>query len=359
MTTPSRATSRCWYHIHAQATPHQPKAIEVLIYDEIGLWGISASQFLQDLAAMDDGSSPITVAINSPGGNVFDGFAIYNALLRLGDRCTVRIDGLAASIASVIACGGHRVVMAANALLMIHNPWSLAYGTAEELRKTADLIDKTREGILAAYQRRAPSLEADKLALLLDEESWFTATEAVALGFADEITPENKITATISSSGLIHQFKRAPAALLAPTALVDKPSSAPAPAAEPPLHNIVRLVSAYCQAGLTAPSEFLLRRLDLADEIQVAAELERISAIDSLCKTANQPQWTVHCLQSAMTLDSVRAQLLNQLVAATIPINPQAITTEPLVTPLPPSTEIYARRHRLATTTLQALRGVL
>lgn len=356
MTTPSRATSRCWYHIHAQATPHQPKAIEVLIYDEIGLWGISATQFLQDLAAVDDGSSPITVAINSPGGNVFDGFAIYNALLRLGDRCTVRIDGLAASIASVIACGGHRVVMAANALLMIHNPWSLAYGTAEELRKTADLIDKTREGILAAYRRRAPTLDEDKLALLLDEESWFTATEAVTLGFADEIMPENKITATVSSSGLIHQFKRVPAGL------VDKPSSAHAPTAEPPLHNIVRLISAYCQAGLTSPSAALLQRFDLTDEAQVAAELARITAIDSLCKTANQPQWSAHYLQSAMTLDSVRTQLFNQLLAATPPFHHQstvALIPEPSGTPLPPSTEIYARRHRLATTTLQALRGVL
>lgn len=95
MTQPSKKTSRCWYHICAQATLQQPKAIEVLIYDEIGLWGISATQFLQDLEAIDDGIAPITIAINSPGGSVFDGFAIYNALRRLGVRCTVRIDGLA------------------------------------------------------------------------------------------------------------------------------------------------------------------------------------------------------------------------------------------------------------------------
>ena len=96
---PQQASAgRSWYRIEAKAGEDgKPSSVEVLIYDEIGLWGISAARFVEDLKAVDDGAVKVTVAINSPGGDVFDGFAIHNTLVRLGDRCTVRIDGLAAS----------------------------------------------------------------------------------------------------------------------------------------------------------------------------------------------------------------------------------------------------------------------
>ena len=83
---PEAAPTRSWYRIQAKSNADQPKSIEVLIYDEIGLWGISAARFIDELKAMDDGQTAITIAINSPGGDVFDGFAIHNALLRLGAR---------------------------------------------------------------------------------------------------------------------------------------------------------------------------------------------------------------------------------------------------------------------------------
>ena len=108
-----------WYEIKAQAKSDQP--IEVLIYDEIGGWGITAAQFVRDVKAL--GNGPINVRINSPGGSVFDGLAIYHYLSSRSD-VTVTVDGIAASIASIIAMAGAKRVMPASAYLMIHNPWT-------------------------------------------------------------------------------------------------------------------------------------------------------------------------------------------------------------------------------------------
>ena len=112
---------KSWYTLQASGEAEQ-RNIEIFVYGEIGAWGVTANQFVQDLRAMDDGVSPVIVAFNSIGGDLFDGLAIHNALSRLGERCTGRIDALAASAASVAVCGAHRVVIAANAMLMIHNP---------------------------------------------------------------------------------------------------------------------------------------------------------------------------------------------------------------------------------------------
>ena len=116
-----------WYKITAAVKAEgddeaEPAPIEVYVYGEIGGWGISANQFIQDLKAVDDGVSPVVVAFNTNGGDLFEGLAIHNALNRLGERCTGRVDALAASAGSVAVCGAHRVVMASNAILMIHNP---------------------------------------------------------------------------------------------------------------------------------------------------------------------------------------------------------------------------------------------
>ncbi|MNZ79603.1 Clp protease [compost metagenome] len=120
---------KSWYAVHASGEATE-RLIEVFVYGEIGTWGITASQFMQDLRAVDDGVSPVIAAFNSIGGDLFDGLAMHNTLSRLGERCTARIDALAASAASVAVCGAHKVVIASNAMLMIHNPWSYAAGDA-------------------------------------------------------------------------------------------------------------------------------------------------------------------------------------------------------------------------------------
>jgi len=157
---------------------------EIFLYDAIGssLWGmIDAATVLPDLAKM--AGRRVTLRISSPGGSVDEGRTIYNALKRHQGGVDVVVDSSAYSIASYIAMAGERVVMAKNAMMMLHNPWTMAMGSAEELRKTADVLDKYRDSILAAYSDRS-GVDRKKIGAILDAETWYTAEEAVSAGFA-------------------------------------------------------------------------------------------------------------------------------------------------------------------------------
>lgn len=154
--------------------------IVVTIYSEV-LPG-DAARILAQLNA--DPAAAVEVRINSPGGSVVEGLAIFNALKPR--MPVVYVDGVAASVASLIAMAGARIVAAENSLLMIHDPWAGAEGNATELRRTADLLDKHRDAMLTGYARSGQSRQ--QLTNLLAAETWMTATEALALGFIDEIS---------------------------------------------------------------------------------------------------------------------------------------------------------------------------
>jgi len=158
---------------------------ELLIYSDIGdsYWydSISAKDVKTQLDAMDDGE--LTVRINSPGGSVFDGFSIYNLLNQREGKVTVYIDGMAASAASVVAMAGDEILMADNSLMMIHDPWTMMMGSANEMRDTADLLDKIKGSIVTTYQAKS-ELDADKIGGMMTAETWLTAQEAIDNGFA-------------------------------------------------------------------------------------------------------------------------------------------------------------------------------
>lgn len=186
---------------------------EIHIYEQIGesFWGggISARRFLRDLKDLGPVTS-ITVRINSPGGNVFDGNAIYNLLKAHKATIHVIIDGVAASIASVIAMAGDTIEMPENAYMMIHNPSNMLYGTAEDMRKMADDLDKIKEGLVATYVART-GMKAEEISRLMNEETWMTAEDAMEMGFADKVNPPVKAAANFALLGL---FKHAPNDLL-------------------------------------------------------------------------------------------------------------------------------------------------
>lgn len=166
------------------------KEAEIWIYEEIGAggWfegGLSAKQFAEDLKALGK-LERILVHINSPGGDVFDGIAIYNILKQNSARVAVTIDGLAASIASVIAMAGDEISMAENALMMIHDPWSIGIGNSAELREVADRLDKVG-GVLTDTYARKTGLEPAQIAEMMALETWMTAAEAQAQGFVDTV----------------------------------------------------------------------------------------------------------------------------------------------------------------------------
>lgn len=182
----------------------------VYIYDEISYWGVSPQQFAKDLEGIKAGT--IHLRLNSPGGAVYDGLAIYNLLKDHDAKVVVHIDGLAASIASVIAMAGDEVHMAENASLMIHEPWSIVIGGAADLRKEADLLDKVGGQIMQVYVARTGASEEQVLDWM-GAETWFTAAEAEAASFIDAIEPNNaKARATLAKFDL-SVFARTPAAL--------------------------------------------------------------------------------------------------------------------------------------------------
>lgn len=159
---------------------------EIYLYDAIGdaSWGfIDAATVVSDLQQLKGKS--VTMRLNSPGGSVDEAKAIYNAIQRHGD-VTISVDSLAASAASYIAMAGKRVVMAENALMMIHNSWTFAAGNSTELRKIADLLDKYTEASVSAYAKKAGKDEKE-ISSLMESETWFNAQEALDYGLVDEI----------------------------------------------------------------------------------------------------------------------------------------------------------------------------
>lgn len=170
-----------WYRIEAHSAP---AATDVYIYDEIGYFGVTASDFVRDVTAIK--SATINLHINTPGGDVFDGVTIYNALRDHAATVNVVIDGLAASAGSFIAQAGDTVTMNRASTMMIHDASGLAMGNAADMRKLADLLDQTSGTIAGIYQARAGGELADWRAAML-AETWYTASEAVAAGLADAV----------------------------------------------------------------------------------------------------------------------------------------------------------------------------
>ena len=175
-----------WYRIMNQTADEA----EVMLYDEVGGWlGATADEFINDLRGIT--ASNILLRVNSPGGQVYEGIAIANALRSHPASVTVQVDGIAASIASVIAMAGDRVRMMPNAMIMVHDASGLTVGDAADHRATAELLDKISGNIADAYAARAGGTR-DEWRQVMVAETWYTAEEAVAAGLADEVVPTPK-----------------------------------------------------------------------------------------------------------------------------------------------------------------------
>ncbi|ELK1207581.1 ClpP-like prohead protease/major capsid protein fusion protein [Escherichia coli O166:H7] len=183
-----------WYTIKALGVRG---AAEISIYEEIGGFGITAKQFAEDLKALGD-VSHIDLRIHSPGGDVFEGIAIYNLLRNHPAEITVYIDGVAASMASVVAMAGDRVVMPENAMMMIHKPWGISGGNAGDMRDYADLLDKVETVLVPAYARKTGK-SAQEITAMLEDETWMDGKECLKHGFADELLPSVTAMARIES----------------------------------------------------------------------------------------------------------------------------------------------------------------
>jgi len=181
-------TKRSPFKIRAKAKPKIENKVDkestVYIYDEIGWFGIMAEDFVKDLNEIK--AETIHIRINSPGGDVFDGTAIANAIRNHKSKTIVHIDGLAASISSIIAIAADEVLMSENAFYMFHEAWSFSIGNAADMRETADLLDKI-DGVLAKSYAKKTGKEIDEIKDLMGAETWLTADEALDMGMVDGV----------------------------------------------------------------------------------------------------------------------------------------------------------------------------
>jgi len=200
-----KAIGKSWYSIQAKGA----QTADVNIYEEIGYWGVTAQSFVTDIKALGD-VKLINLHINSPGGSVIDGTAIYNVLKNHEARIVVHIDGAAFSMGSLIAMSGDHINMAANGLMMVHNPQGGTFGEAKDLRKTADIIDKMATNMVNTYAGRT-GIDAETVTDLLNEETWMNAEEALDFGFIDEITGEIEVAANFD----LNKFDNVPMHVLA------------------------------------------------------------------------------------------------------------------------------------------------
>tara|TARA_R110000822_G_scaffold112812_4_gene243810 strand:+ start:7481 stop:8734 length:1254 start_codon:yes stop_codon:yes gene_type:complete len=169
-----------WYNIKNLSS----NSTEVVIYDEIGQWGIDSKAFIDEIKEIS--TENVLLRINSPGGSVIDGLAIHDAIKRMPQKVTAQIEGLAASIATIIALGADEITMSQNSLFMIHNVWGGETGGAKDMRKAADLMEKMGDRLVNIYVSKTGKDESE-IRNWMDEETWFTADEALEAGFINYI----------------------------------------------------------------------------------------------------------------------------------------------------------------------------
>lgn len=191
---------------------------EIYIYGEIVSYkwyeeDTTAKSFKEDLDTLGE-IDTLNVYINSPGGSVFQGQAIVSILKRCKAEINIHVDGVAASIASVIAMAGSTVYMPSNTMMMIHNPWTFTYGNAKDLRKQADDLDKIRESLITMYlDKTGDKMDRDTLLDLMDNETWLTAQECFDYGLCDVLEEEQEIEAYLNP-GMLARYKNTPKELL-------------------------------------------------------------------------------------------------------------------------------------------------
>ena len=280
------------------------KKAKMYIYQDIGEnWfgdGLTAKKFIDSLNALGDDVDHIDAHINSRGGSVFDGLAIYNALKQHKASVTVYIDGLAASIASVIAMAGDKIIMPANSMMMVHNVWSCVCGDHRDMRKTADDIEMMTKSIITTYVARTGQNKT-QITELLNSETWLDADQAKELGFCDEVDESSQMAAMAGIDLSI--FKNTPRHLQnyeLPAVASAKPVKTSQEEPETMPMNLDELKEKHPeiynaaieegkkQAAAAAPAPQPAKPEDDAAKNAVQAERDRVAGIDKIAFKGNE-----------------------------------------------------------------------
>lgn len=284
------------------------------IDDEIGFWGTQPREFRDALAAVE--GDTLEVQINSPGGDVMAGLGMYNMLRNSGKTVTTRVTGVAASIASIIMLAGDTREMPSNAFAMIHSVMSGAWGTADEIREQADVVDKVQASLRNIYIDRMGIDEA-KATELMAKDSWLTAEECLELGFVTKVVDPVQATAKFNTERAAlpahvakvfaakEEADTAPAPVPSPAAITDEDKDA---LAQPVAEAIVALAKT---AGLEAHAPFLALSCGTLDEAKTRmAEAREIVA---LCTVAGAADKAAEHIRAKATVATVRTALVETL----------------------------------------------
>lgn len=297
-----------WYNLKADAG----KTPVLSIFDDIGAYGVSAKNFLNDLRSVT--GDEVAVEINSPGGDFFAGLAIYNGLRASGKKITVKVLGLAASAASLVAMAGDTIEMAENSFFMVHKTLADMYANADDMRETAEVLDKFDAGLVSIYAKRTGK-SAEEITALLEAETWMSAQEAVDAGFATSVTPALAVKASYSEDRLPENVRlafkaQAPAPVEpAPTA----PVEAPAPVFGETLASQAQAIANAAGLGLYAAMWGADPALRNAEQVTARAELAR--EVQALCVLAKRPEMADKFIKAATPLQDVRAEIFAALEA--------------------------------------------
>jgi len=297
---------RQWYTMKAE-----DKSAEIFIYEEIGRswWGedaVSAKQFVDDLAGLGDVDT-ITLRINSPGGDVFDGVAIYNAVKNHKAKVTGQVDGIAASAASLILMASDKIVMPSNSFLLIHGASGFTYGNADDMAAAAADLERIDKSLTATYASRSGQTVA-KVKALIKEDRLMDATEAKELGYADEVTKPVKLAANFS----LRLLPKAAAERIRTETGTGKGEQPPLAQKPEPVEPGVPPAPSPApsdQAKPTATAQVV--DLNAAKKQGVEEHKAYVGQVTDLCTLAAMPERVGAYVRAATPVEAVRKELLD------------------------------------------------
>ncbi|MBS4017535.1 MAG: Clp protease ClpP [Dechloromonas sp.] len=320
---------KTWYNLAANDT--------LTVFDDIGAYGVSAKSFLDDLKSIK--AEAVNVEINSPGGDVFAGLAIYNGLRASGKKINVKVMGIAASAASLVAMAGDEIEMPENAMMMIHNPWTFAVGDADELRATADVLDKIGTSLVTTYAKRTGKDE-DEIKSMLDTETWLSAQEALDMGFATKVLPAVEARASFDLERLPERARVAYALAQEDAKDVDpehpdadedtRHGSVSNEVGVPAATHADQVVEVSAALGMEAYAAQWALDPKLADLAAVKARAAEAREIKSLCVLAKREAMADQLIRKGTPLAEARAAIFAAMEdeEAHVDTSPQASNTQ-------------------------------
>lgn len=279
---------RTWFKIENLAGSEK----KVLIYDEIGGWGIRAIDLINEINSGDT-KLPLNVYINSPGGDLVEALAIFNAIKRYEGGTTIYVDGIAASAASYICMAFDKVIMPKNTMMMIHDPISYAVGNADDMRETADLLDKFKNSILSGYADKSGKT-IEEISAILSNETWIGADEALEMGFADEVIDPIEVVATSRE----WNFKNAPESIV-----------------KNELQDTTVMTSVTEQVEVLKPLEPKEAPTEVEGQSKSEVVDTRPLEIANVCTIAGVPHMIATFLESGQTVGDVKNKIIEMQAA--------------------------------------------